>query len=533
MRHNKILAASIASLLALPLAGQAQIGLRNVNSEDGSDGVTFATGWGVTAVLDAEDSSGPSGPGYDLDPDNQTVVKVPYDGIVYARELFGVETPIIPSGNKAAVVYQIDGSIGQKFEITFTLSDGKFSGDPELAISAAGYNGDVEDDINTNKTGGSGSNSVKFEVNESTTTNLHSGDLILLVYQLQDTSILAESGGKVEMSVKLTDEFDGPPIALGDTVTVAQSKRAITAEELRSNDGEAGKVTIAVDDASKSFTGEGDAHTGSSDAARIGYLNIENEVDVYQSDGINQFILGDGGDANTESSTLTITSGQFAASMATPGKVILYQGGSEVATAEVSDEENATFTWDNTTIDDILGESEIRIVVDGSTEINTTENPPEANLTIHFEPEDGTAGANTPEMNDIVVGPVELRQIKKDGLVCMVYNVPATGASDNFNLRITNNSSVSGTVEFKMYDSNGVEIASSAAPVKLEIEAGKTLYRNAAGLIEDGFSWSGRAIMEIISTLPNLEVLAMLRSITPGSPLTNVSVGATGSSCSQ
>jgi hypothetical protein len=455
-----------------------------------------------------------------------SVVSVPSGGTKYAKELFGDSAPVIPSTTNAAALYTVDGDINVSFDISFTLSDGEFSQDPKLAIADSG--GDYSAEI-SKKSGGSNSNTVVYNVNAGSTSSslsLMSGDQLMFAYQIKDAASLGGDNGKVELSAELKTPFTNILVNPARKVVAALSEQAIEAQLTPEVEG---TINISVADESKLFTGDGGGAYQNTTTARIGYINIDNKSDVMASDGTTSFTIGgSSSDAQTEGSKLEITGGQFAASINSPGKVELEGTGIQATISE--DGGTATFELEDADIKSIIDKTDkvgIHIVVDSATAINTVENPPQASLLIDFK-EDNAA--------DLTIEPIDLRQIKKDGTVCVLYNIPNSAAQDIVNIRLTNDSSIDGNVTAKMYGLDGAVVGPAEGIILNNgnpLGAGKTIRITAGELEAAGFSWSGRAIMELTSTLPKLEVLLLLRNSAPGSPLTNLSFGASGSGCSQ
>ena len=183
-----------------------------------------------------------------------------------------------------------------------------------------------------------------------------------------------------------------------------------------------------------------------------------------------------------------------------------------------------------TTIEDKAdGKTTIRFTADGEAAINTdAENPPTATLKIDFEDETTT---------DIIVE-AELNKIKQDGTICTLYNVPPTSAKDKLNIRITNESSTSDDLICSLIDKSGAIILDEVNCFQDElgnsipIKPMETKRLTSAALEALGATWASRGVLTIKSSLPKMEVFGMLRSKIPGSPLTNMSYGAHGQSCS-
>ena len=300
-----------------------------------------------------------------------------------------------------------------------------------------------------------------------------------------------------------------------------------------------GTVKISVSDNSKKFTGNGNPFV-SETTARIGYLKITNHSggsgnpNIMGSDGETLFKVGETGDGalnvtgESTGSTLVISGGQFAASKTAPGQVFLNATTAKVVANPVEDEA-ATFKLTDADFPNLSTDTNIAIqmTADGSTAINTVENQPEATLKLDFK---------EAYVKDIEVGPVKLRQIGKDGTVCVVYIVPASSvAIEKINIRITNDSQEAGTLEGKLYNTETGDLIGSGFLNGTDdpLGAGKTVVYQATHLEDKIGTWEGRAMLEIISTLPSLEVLPLMRNQRDRSLLTNIGKGATGSSCSR
>jgi hypothetical protein len=538
MHTNRILTIAVAAALSSPTISYAAGSFINVGPDP-----KVSVGVGGGNILTGSSPSFHPNADFDIDTALVVVTGDETEGIKYASELFGGGSPSeLPTDNYAAVLYTLDTTgIDLTFDVTFTLSDGaNFAGDPKLGIADSG--GDWNAAISGPREGGNGDSKAVFEIKASETDkSLSDQDQLMLLYQIKDAEVLAE-GNSIEMTIHLQERYNGALVNPERKVQIATAEPALSTVDLRGEDG--GTIYISVADDSKLFTtkddagSDGGAYVGAQ-TAKIGLLKIKETTDVVSSDGITSFKLGGTPtELATEGSKLEITGGQFAASLKTPGKVELVNlsNNSVVATATVSDENTATFELTDAILDDIASDVDqeigIYLTVDTETTINTVENPPQASLLIDFVEDN---------LLDIQKDAVELRQIKKDGTVCVIYNVPHKDARDTGNIRITNDSSIDGTILAKMYALDGTAIGPAEGIVLNNGEnlgAGKTFYIDSAGLSDAGFAWDrvakgGRAIMELTSTLPKLEVLLLLRNMAPGSPLTNLSVGASGSGCSQ
>jgi hypothetical protein len=490
---------------------------------------------------------------------------VPTAGIVYATELFsGDGPPALPNktdGNFAAVLYTIDGDIDTEFDIQFTLHSatygsnggivlgnevGQFVEDPKLAISDKGKfsdNGtpdvssdDTWQDQYTNlsdlilTTGGRNDSVVGFRVTAQAKP-LTTDDQLMLAYRIKGVNdVLGTAGNLVALTAKLTTRND-LPLNPERTVIIATSKTAVSAALTTEDTGE---IKISVSDESKKFTGSGNAYVNAT-TAQIGYLKITNHsgtTKIMESDGEMEFKVGEGTDGklndavDTGGSKLIISNGQFAASKAAPGKVFI-NAGTEVVADEVVDDA-ATFKLDDSDITKLSSGSDIAIqfTANGSTPINTLENAPSATLVLDFKNE---------YVKDLELEAVDLRQIEKNGTVCVVYIVPAASITrEKINIRITNDTNEDGTLLGTLYNDAGEKLGEGFLnAIGDELKAGQTITYQATHLAEKITDWEGRAMLEITSTLPSLEVMALLRNQNDRSLLTNLSLGATGVSCNR
>jgi hypothetical protein len=528
MHNNRILGAAIAAALSLQVGVAPALGLDNVNSGTHA-GANCVNAKQVSVCVLGNDNVPHSS--FDNVTNGNALVNVPSGGIVYAKELFdGDGPPKLPNSDTkmAAVIYTLSTltDITQQLNVTVTLSDGVFASKPKLAISDTDGN---FTSLLLDITGSVGDNSFTFLVDATTTKPLKDGDQLMLVYQFQKAASLAGDNGKVELKVEVKDKDTGGIVNPTRTVTVATSKQAVTSE-LKSEDS--GNIKISVSDDSKKFIGDNGAFVNAT-TAQIGFLKITNVGGAYESDGETLFKIGEGSDgkikpgSDAEGSKLTITSGQFAASRSSGSRVYINDTPEVTANSNDVSDTTATFNLDDASVaqmsdKDALG---IRIAVDGTTVIgptSTEENPPKAQLTIDFDQDYVRYLGSTDS--------VDLRQIYQDGTVCMVYNVPnAQVPLEKINIRVTNDSNVDGALSGKMYKENGGMIGT---PQSLgDVAKGQTVVFNATDLEAKFGTWDGRALLEITSTLPSLEVLALMRNQNDRGLLTNLSLGATGSAC--
>lgn len=529
MCKNRILGAAVVVALSLPL-GVAQAGsFKNVNATDFPAAVTAADGGAPVLTAGVINAT------FDAAGDPVAVVDVPTDGIVYAAEIFSGSGPTqIPADDMAAAIYTIDSAITADFIVEYTLAGAKFAGVPKFGISDAdgAANGKFDAAL-SQYSGGADSVKVTYKVVMADGgTELAAGDQIAFAYRLGETTGLATVGSTVTLTVTMiydggaNDGLNAQPL---EELTVATSKTALKTVEI-SDTSDDSNVKISVGDDSLLFTG---GNSGST-SAQIGLLKIIPEdvsEAVMESDGETEFFMGTGGtdvtdagdgeDAYTDGSTLVITGGQFDAS-ATGGSVTL----GTINVSATVDAGTATFDLSAANLADIEDEGDtgvpIMMTVNTSDVINTVEGPPSATLTIDFK-------------NDYVADRVatgDLMQIFQNGTVCTAYNVPDSTANDTVNIRIINDSSISGTLSARMFDGSGTEIGAVTELKSKDdpLAVGETFKIKASTLEAAGFSWTGRALLILTSTLPKLEMMLLIRNKS-GGPLTNLSTGASGSSC--
>jgi hypothetical protein len=171
---------------------------------------------------------------------------------------------------------------------------------------------------------------------------------------------------------------------------------------------------------------------------------------------------------------------------------------------------------------------QIVLAVNGTTEINENrQTQPKATLKINF-----TSGNQ-------VVRTAFFRQLKKNGTVCTLYNIPPSDALDVLNIRVTNNS-VSFNEAFvkgKLRDMDGKPIFQKTLIEQGNLIAHQTQRLTLEDLKAAGETWAGRAVLTLESNIPHpyMQVYGLLRakegSGFPETPLMNMSTGATGNSC--
>jgi hypothetical protein len=436
----------------------------------------------------------------------------------------GLAAAIVPLGATGVPIYRVSA---------FKLSDGGEQwikgGTHESLITAATGHGPDALPLKAKTGTGSGKSTATFLIPASKDSglNLEINDRLMLLYKLGNTKALASPGQKINMTVALATSLTNIKVNPARELTVASSKPGIKVLDMKPVEG--GTIKISVLSDSKEFTGDGTPFIGTNEA-KIGYINLDNDdstsQEVKAGDGETKFEVGKTG-ALADKSTLQVTEGQFAASLKSPGSVLV-QAGTTNLQADTVTETEATWNLHDTGLQAIevatQDKTAIHFKVDGTTGINVPENNPHATLTIDFD---------DTKMTDMTIE-ADLRKIKKDGTICHIYNVPNATAADALSIRVTNDSAVSGKLTIALYNMDGSEAIVPGTELfgGEEIQPDETRRLSAADLEAlAGAAWTGRARAVISSTLPKLAILALLRQTVPGAPLTNLSVGTTGSSC--
>jgi hypothetical protein len=349
--------------------------------------------------------------------------------------------------------------------------------------------------------------------------------------------VLAEPGQSINMTVELKTPTLGMVVNPQRTIKVARSVRAVNAQ-VKSVEG--GSLNIAVSTGSTQFSGEvGIGEMGYIDnyLAQIGKVVIaDGQNKAVMEDGVTEFKFSQG--VTAEKSTLTITGGQFEASKALPGKVSLHvhpNGPDYTADSITTDAAGWTAVWNLNTAElaSIVAGTDnqafVHIRADGTSIINTVEEKPHATLELNYD---------TATYQD-VKAESDIRKITKDGTVCTVYNVPPPKkdviGADQLSIRVTNDSALSGKLMGKLYNQDGEAPIWTGDLTTEEVAAGATIRFTSEDLAEiTGVTWDGRAVLEISTILPKIEVLALIRQNgIRMAPLSNLSAGAHGTSCAE
>jgi hypothetical protein len=477
----------------------------------------------------------------------QGVINTGATYITYATELFGSGSVVLPTATAPekwpAVIYTTDGDISKSFNMTFSLSNGASFADTVLCADNDALNGTSPNTGSITTTSAAGETvTYKIQINTNDTsgdTVFDTGSKLVLAYKLTNTQALATADEDIEMTADLrTITVPPTPVNPALTTTVAKSATAISA---KITPQASGTVKISVASESKEFTGTAESYQNST-TAEIGLLEVKQAAEIKREDGINNFEIGSG-KIELDGTTLVIENGQFDASKASPGKVFLANTGDDTLIGEaaetVDEDGTATFELSSDEVASIISvtgggnDVGIRFQVDGKTPINSVENPPPATFTLAYD-EATIAG--------LEVGPVDLRKIFQDGTKCTVYNVPNTAAQDDLSILITNDSVLSAELTLTLDDQDGNELFKG--PIG-PLEAWKTMRVSSedlerlmqgvaidppAPITWDQPLWTKRGVLYISTTIPKIEILALLRD-KASNINSNLSTGASGVAC--
>lgn len=548
MRYNKILAVTIASALSL------STGLAYANLDLATTGATFASGDSFQAVPSA-------------------------DGVTVATEMFGssgnsLVLPTSGAESLIAAVYTVPdpGDLSIDVNLKLSLDNGaKFSSDPVVEVDCTVVNACTTNAVYAATKlatggGGSGESTATFLVPASGNNELDAGDTITIAFNVTNAGVLATAGEKIQLTAELVHPIEAYRVLTPGTTTVFESADGLDINITPELQGEA---KISVTSGMKEFTGDSTAPSAYIDSTRVvlGSLKVANvSSSIFGADlgggvsppvpwqiGFNTAVVNN---STPALSTLVITGGQFAgAQTGGTGKVYLEEGNIEadsvvddVATWNLDDSDFSTISAANA---GLINEGVTRIILqtDGATPINTTENNPQATLTINFSNDN-----YQDNYQELIEGPQDLRKFYPDGTVCWVYNVPKPDAADILIVRITNDTSIAGDLKGSLYKADGSPltdqpfdllegITDQPAVSNNQLRGHATVRINseqieaaamAAGASGTSPLWSARATMRIDSTIPGLEVLSLLRQRgVADAPLTNLSTGADGVSCTE
>jgi hypothetical protein len=450
-------------------------------------------------------------------------------------------------------VYTVEETLGDNFNAKFSLSNGAaFGNEIDLAtgtnLDFVAHPSGTHASVTPNGGGDKGDSEVTFLVQPASSSPFNrtkadpDNSTLVLRFQLTDLEALQSPGEEIKMTVSLFDSNGTNPIDTVETATVAASARGSDIEL----EADGGPAEIDVSTGSVNFIGNGII---TPTMVSLGTLTLDYEAGSIVADG-SQWIFGSS-DPRPESATLTVTNGNFAASLSTT------DGGTGNGTVFLNLDKDETYDTDNSnpttdpadipatsvTADTAIWEldeddvdamrlnntSYITILADGTTEINDFNDPPEATFVVTY------GGGNKDTFKK------KLLQIKRNGTVCTLYNVPNINALDVMNLRITNTSSqagvlrgtlrlMDGTILFK----NELLLGDETAPG--EVAPNQTVRLTSQNIDDvsvaagNASGWQGRAILTVSSNVTSMEMFGLLRS-SSGGPLINMSVGGSGSGC--
>jgi hypothetical protein len=179
----------------------------------------------------------------------------------------------------------------------------------------------------------------------------------------------------------------------------------------------------------------------------------------------------------------------------------------------------------------------IIITASGTDEIKTLDVAPTGTLNVTFKSSGSTVTYPYGKLN----------HIKRNGSLCVLYNIPGPNSIENANIRITNKSATpDGSLRGTLRLPDGTEIFTNydiltAAGLPL-IGANQTLYFNtdvlntiAQSASNPNGAWTdswSRAILRLETNLDDVEMMALIRDDdVMGAPLMNMSTGASGNGC--
>jgi hypothetical protein len=529
MKHNKkILCAAVTAALSLSAStayaakGEFQVCKTANSSFSGASSITTAS------VTDCTTSG----------------------AVTFASELFVGNNPIVPTNGKLRVAYTLNeevcgsctGDKGFDFNAIYTLTGGTFGN--QVSPNDDYFLSDTTPSKMsvTAPVGGKGdSQSVSFFVQAKQQLKTTSSPMYFQ-FNIDDATTLATPGSEIKMGLQLIANSRSLPNDGSITdVAVAKSSSGVTVDISSAS----GIAEISVATGAKEFVGT----NTTAKTADLGTLSIQSPVSGVLGQDLSEWTLGVSSPKPvSDQSSFTVSDGNFAASTTAKGKGRVFLDldsnstfGTGDITADTVEEGEAIWKLTSDEIRGISLSSPVKIVIeaDGETAINDFEDQPTATLKIVYGSGDPASYSG------------RLRQIKRDGMICTLFNVPSpsTNATDNFNLRITNTSADAGTVLGTLRDEKGAEILSnqelvnSLAPdatAYLNAEAIQAITKNQAWIdanptapldASGAPTWSGRATLTLAGNLRTMEAYGLLREKTGGAPLLNISTGASGNGC--
>lgn len=513
MSHNKILSAAIVAALSVG-GGTAQ-------AEDPTFGITVgATAMPQTIALELFDRAAGADATTTL-PCNASTFKTEY-------ALNG-----LGSG--------VDGNIIEDITVTYTLTGGTWQSHPlapNFTLTNAGAAPSLSYEVVTDTI-------VTYGIKASSTPI--SGNTILVFddFQIQapeaEFATLMDDGSpqKVELTIAVT--FSGGTTA-NATETLVKNGTVLSVDFAANNEPNSQYMVIDVGESGRKFKiGANEASAATATTANLGTMNLT-VSNLKGCDLVNPWTPG----ADTsKTAKLQITNGPFAASTGT-NQVFLDTNSGDGAcnnpdiAAAVAGTSTANWTLNNTQLDGLLGQTSnicVQVADNNTTEINETESSPQAGLTVSYD-----AG----HQQGVSYPSGHLSHIKKNGIICKVYNVTDNTKPDFTNIRVTNRSDRNGTLTFSLrnmagelvFDSVPMQKIVNFDPVEAQtvenITPNQTLRFTSHDLTKTANDVAfGRGVLTVGSDLVSMEVFALLRNQSVGgsNPLLNLSVGASGNGC--
>jgi hypothetical protein len=558
MRQNKVLGLAIATALSMSVSSSYAGDLKIYYGDSGctlqEDNPTYASEYmfdPADAVPDGDDCTADDSGKDDLDSsgENGDAASTPnIDDSDTSNDHAGLAV----NDRYIYAVYTVEETLSSNFKATFALNNGATFGDDIVlgsgdTLDFVAHPSGTHSAVIPSSGGNAGDSEVTFLVQPTDNNGFNRiGDnTLVLRFQLTDLDALQSPGEEIKMTVSLFDSS-------GNTQIDTPSETEVVATSARGSDielsADSGPAEIDVSTGSINFIGNGII---TSTMVSLGSIKLASETDgPIVADGSSWEFGTD--DPTPDSATLTVTNGNFAASLSTAdggtgnGAVFIELDGADdesydtddsdpnepadIAATSVTDD---TATWE-LDADDVANMVEattsyITILADGTTEINDFNDPPEATFVITY------SGGKKDTFKK------KLLQIERNGTVCTLYNVPNITALDVMNLRITNTSSKEGVLRgtLRLMDgtilfNNELLLGTEDAP---ETIAPNETIRLTSQNIDDvsvaagnASGWSGRAILTVSSDVTSMEMYGLLRNAN-GGPLINMSVGGSGSGC--
>lgn len=514
MRHNKILGAAIVAALSMG-GGTAQAGELK-----------------LIEIGDATVTAPPTMPIELFPADTPTAIPPLPDGA--GPDFFEVEY----------TVSSLTAAVTDSFTVTYTLIGGTWTTtQPQAGGLAVNGNADFPTTFLSVT-----DNTVSFliktsEASDADKAKLEKDDplsIVLKGFQVEvDKTAFSSVDAKVELQIDLSGIDSLTDTQMATLVSSGNGTKVIFTE------GDDNNVKVDVGVAGKKFTrptvdplaavGVNAAILGTIDinypdpANPLKNYTLTNSWDFNGADGINN-------------GTFKITIGPFAASTQANAVFIdldnnncMYDAGDPKATVSANETTANWGTLSKAQLVSIFGASRnicVTVPANNTRTINAQDDPPTASLTLKYQ--------HRPDA--ILPYSGALRQIKRNGVICTVYNVPDDQAIDEAYIRITNRSGRSGNfLRGTLRKSDGTNVFANADLLAVK---GLTKLNNNATLVlgpdklrqladEAGYTndptnrWK-RGVLEITSDLDQMEVFDLLRY---GDVLTNFSLAASGPTC--